>query len=398
MTAEGHETDPKTGGGRRRLRLDWKAVVGIAVSVGLLYFTLRDVAFDEVLAEVGRSHTGLLLLSVAVNYLVFPLRAFRWKALLEPVRKDTAFRSRYAATAIGFMANNVLPARVGEFARAYALSRLEPVRTTASFGSLVVERIFDAVTVVASLVIALAWPTFPSNAGGGHFASIARTLVVALAGVVLVLGVMVWKPVRSVRFFEAVAERVLPRAIRRTVVDVLEAFLAGLGAVRSPALVVRIAVWSALIWGVNALSFWIGFRAFGIHVPFIAALFLQAVIALAVSLPSAPGFFGLWEAGARVGLVQVWGIAASPAVAFALGFHFATFVPVTIVGLWYVGRLGISWREVGASETVVEEAVEMDGHRDAQQRVRADEYDHDDDRDDDHRPDDRGRGLPAETP
>jgi uncharacterized protein (TIRG00374 family) len=361
VTAEGTEPQPEASGGRKRLRLDWKAVVGIIVSVGFLYFTLRDVAFGEVLAEVGRSHTGLLLLSVAVNYLVFPLRAVRWKALLEPVRKETGFRSRYAATAIGFMANNVLPARVGEFARAYALSRLEPVRTTASFGSLVVERLFDAITVVASLVIALAWPTFPSNAGGGHFASVARTLVVALAGVVLVLSIMVWKPVGSVRFFEAVAGRILPPAIRRVVVDVLEAFLAGLGAVRSPALVLRIAFWSIMVWTVNALSFWIGFQAFGIDISFVAALFLQSVIGLAVSLPSAPGFFGLWEAGARVGLVQVYGIAASPAVAFALGFHFATFVPVTVVGLWYVGRLGISWSEVGASEEVVEEAVEMDG-------------------------------------
>lgn len=370
MTPEVHETGAKGSAGRKRLRLDWKAVVGIMVSVGLLYYTLRDVAFDEVLAEVGRSHTGLLILAVAVNFLVFPLRAFRWKALLEPVRKETGFRNRYAATAIGFMANNVLPARVGEFARAYALSRLEPIRTTASFGSLVVERLFDAVTVVASLVIALAWPTFPVNAGGGHFASVARTLVVALAGVVLVLGIMVWKPVGSVRFFEAVASRILPPAVRRVVVDVLEAFLQGLGAVRSPALVARIAFWSVMVWTVNALSFWIGFRAFGIDVPFVAALFLQSVIGLAVSLPSAPGFFGLWEAGARVGLVQVYGIAASPAVAFALGFHFATFVPITAVGLWYVGRLGISWREVGASEEAVEVAVEMDGQEGAPEHTR----------------------------
>ncbi|NIP79624.1 MAG: UPF0104 family protein, partial [Gemmatimonadetes bacterium] len=77
------------------------------------------------------------------------------------VRRDTAFRTRYAATTIGFMANNVLPARAGEFARAFALGRLERMSMTASLGSLVVERLFDAAAILVSLVIALAWPSFP---------------------------------------------------------------------------------------------------------------------------------------------------------------------------------------------------------------------------------------------
>ncbi|NIP79623.1 MAG: hypothetical protein GWM90_10570, partial [Gemmatimonadetes bacterium] len=97
--------------------------------------------------------------------------------------------------------------------------------------------------------------------------------------------------------------RVLPGRLRRTVVDLLEAFLQGLGALRDPRLVLQVVAWSIGIWSVNALSFWIGFEAFGLDVPFIGALFLQSVIALAVSLPSAPGFFGVFEAAARVGLV-----------------------------------------------------------------------------------------------
>lgn len=339
-------------------RLDWKAVLGVLVSFGLLYYALRGVDFQDVGRRVLLAHPLLLLLAVAVNFLGFPFRAFRWQALLEPVRA-TGFGNRFAATCVGFMANNLLPARVGEFARAYALSRLEPVRMTASFGSLVVERLFDIIIVVASLLLAMTLPGFPAmNAAMPDVWRAAETiLAIFAAGFVVVLIMVAW-PERSVRVFEAVARRVLPHALRRKVIDLLEGFLQGLTAVKRPALVLRIAAWSGAVWGINALSFWIGFRAFGIHVPFSGALFLQSLIALAVSLPSVPGFFGIYEAAVRVGLVGVWGVATTPAIAFALGFHITTFIPVTLFGLFYVWRLGLTWSEVGRSDEAVDDAVE----------------------------------------
>jgi len=346
------------GAGRRAgVRFDWKAVLGVLVSIGLLYYALRDVDFYDVARRVLLAHPWLLLLAVAINFLGFPLRAYRWKALLEPVRV-TRFGNRFAATCVGFMANNLLPARVGEFARAYALSRLEPVRMTASFGSLVVERIFDMIVVVASLLLAMTLPGFPAmNETMPDVWGAAETLLTIFAagfGVVLIM--VIW-PERSVAIFEAIARRVLPVGLRRKVIDLLEGFLQGLTAVRRPVLVLRIAGWSCAVWGVNALSFWIGFRAFGIQVPFSGALFLQSIIALAVSLPSVPGFFGIYEAAVRVGLVGIWGVSTTPAIAFALGFHITTFIPVTVFGLVYVWRLGLTWSEVGRSGQAVDRAV-----------------------------------------
>jgi glycosyltransferase 2 family protein len=344
--------------GRIGARFDWKAVVGVLVSVALLYYALRGVDFRDVTRQIVLANPFLLLVAVAVNFLGFPFRALRWKALLEPVRK-TGFGNRFAATCVGFMANNLLPARVGEFARAYALSRLEPVRMTASFGSLVVERLFDIIVVVASLLLAMTLPGFPAmNAAMPEVWRAAETVLAVFAAGFAVILIMVAWPERSVRVFEALARRLLPHSLRRKVIDLLEGFLQGLTAIRQPVLVIRIAAWSAAVWGINALSFWIGFQAFGIHVPFSGALFLQAIIALAVSLPSVPGFFGIYEAAVRVGLVGVWGIATTPAIAFALGFHITTFLPVTLFGLFYVWRLGLTWSEVGQSSQAVDDAVE----------------------------------------
>jgi hypothetical protein len=342
--------------GRGRL-LDWKAVLGFGISGGLLWFAFRDVHLAEVWHHVREADLVLLALAALTATTLFPLRAIRWRPLLQPALPRSRFHFRFAATCIGFMVNNLLPARVGEFARAYALSRLEPVKVSASFGTLVVERMFDGLTIVLLLLISMAWPGFP-DVSGRDFGSAAAWMGGLFALVFLVLLGMVIRPETSVRLFERTIARVLPKTVRRPVVDALEAFLDGLGALRNGRLVAEIVFWSVVTWLTGALSFYIGFLAFGIQLPFVAALFVQGLIALAVALPSAPGFFGVFEAAARVGLVSVWGVASGPALAFAIGFHMAGFLPVTLLGLYYLWRLGISWRDVGKSEDAVESAVE----------------------------------------
>lgn len=340
--------------------LDWKGVLGILLSIGLLWFAFRDVHLAEVWDRVRRADLLLLVLSGGLATVLFPMRAMRWRPLLRPANPRSRFRPRFAATCIGFMANNLLPARVGEFARAFALSRLEPVRVSASFGSLVVERMFDGLIVVLLLLGSLSWPGFPT-VSGRDFSGLALWVGVIFLGAFAVAVAMVARPEQSVRWFERTVARLLPRAIRRPVVDALEAFLDGIAAVRDWRLVLQVLAWTVAMWLVAALSVWVGMLAFDIRLPFVSAVFLQSIIALAVALPSAPGFFGVFEAAARVGLVDVWGVATGPAVAFAIGYHLAGFIPVTAIGLYYVWRLGLSWRDVERSEEAVETAVETSG-------------------------------------
>jgi hypothetical protein len=177
-------------------------------------------------------------------------------------------------------------------------------------------------------------------------------LVVLLGFMVLLL--LFPKPV--VGFTERVA-RFLPDSLARTVVDALEAFLDGLRALQNPRLLVQTLAWSFGIWAWQSLAFWVAFAAFGIHLGYDAALFVNAIVGFAVGVPAAPGFFGTFHAGARMGL-GVYGIAAAPTLAFAFGFHLGGFFPVTFIGLYYAWRLGISLKEVETSEEKVEEAVE----------------------------------------
>lgn len=335
-------------------------MLGIAISVALLWWAFKDEDFGKIVAELKLADPWWFILSVIAATAVFWPRAWRWKTLLEPVSAGTTFQSRFRATTIGFMGNNLLPARIGEFARVFALSRLEKVPLVAGLGSLVIERLFDAVFVVGLLFVALALPGVPDIGAvrGANLTAIANTLAVLIA-VAFVMGtLLVIFPKRSVGFFERYIARILPRAVRRPIVDALEAFLSGLAILRSPRLVASATLQSAGLWLFNALGFYLGFKAFGIDVPFSGALLLQSVIALAVSVPSGPGFFGLFEAGALLVLNQLYHIETELVLAFALGFHLGGFIPVTLIGLFYAWRLGISLRDVGESEQVVEQAVE----------------------------------------
>jgi len=335
-------------------------VIGILLSVALLWYALREVNAAEVIAELKRADPLLYLASVVVATIVFPIRAWRWRTLLIPIAPDTTFRSRFAATTIGFMGNNILPARVGEFARAYAFSKMEKVTVVGSFGSLVVERLFDAIGIIGFLFVAMALPDVPdiSRLGRYDLTAVANTLgVLVIIGIILGVALVLF-PDRTVLFVERYVARWLPRSFRRPFVDSLEAFLSGLNVLRSPALCSAAVAQTIVLWLVNAAGFWLAFKTFGIDVPFSGAILLQSIIALAVSIPSGPGFFGPFEAAAKLVLVHAYAIGNDKAVSFAIGFHIGGFIPVTAIGLYYAWRLGISLRDVEHSEEAVEEAVE----------------------------------------
>ncbi len=341
---------------------NWKAIAGIAISLFFLYLALRDVDAAQVVREIRRADPFWLFLTAVMATATIAVRAWRWNPLLRPVLPRSSFRSRLAATFIRFGVNNVVPARVGEFAGAYSLSRMERISVSASFGSLVVERVLDALLVVLLLFTSMSLPGFPAERlAGSAIVAGARTVLIGVLLLAIALLVAVIWPHPAVRFVDRIAASVLPHRLRRKVVDALHAFLEGVSSLRRPALLFQAVAGSFAVWGVSALSFYFALRAFDIDVPPLAAsLFLQTSIALAVAIPSAPGFFGLFEGAARLGLVGLWQVDVNKAVGFAIGMHLVGFVPVTVIGLYYLWTLGLSLREVEASEEIVEAGIEAE--------------------------------------
>jgi uncharacterized protein (TIRG00374 family) len=337
-----------------------KTIIGLVLSVLLLGWVLRDVSAAEVARELREANLLLFVLAIGLTMAGFVMRAFRWGVLLTPLGLPIPFRPRFAAVMIGFAANNLLPARVGEFARALSLSRVTSVPTGAAFATLVVERILDGLVLVGLLFAAMSTVAFPvvADVGGVDPRAAARVVAVAMAIVGVCLLLLVLFPTRSVALTEALAVRLMPSRMRRPLVAALESFLRGLAVLRSARLFALSVALALGQWLFTALSFLVAFRAFGIdHVPYAGAVFLQSLLSLAVAVPSSPGFFGPFEVAARVGLA-LWAVAPDKAVSFAVGFHIGGFIPVTLIGLYYMSSLNLSWREVRESEEVVEETVE----------------------------------------
>lgn len=344
-----------------RIRRRATVVLGLFITVGLLWWALRDVSIPQMLGHLRSANPWWLAAAAAAATGTFVLRAARWRVLLLPALEGSSFDSRFSAVCIGFMANNLLPARLGEFARAYVFARRERVSMSATFASLVVERLLDAVVLVLFLLPAV-WLADLSDPGSAATLRHLATLAVAIVAIgFVVLGVLVRVPDRLLRLSHAAAHRLLPRAAADRITSVVASFIAGLGSLRHGHLFMRVFAWTGLVWLWNGFSFFLGFLAFGLSEPgFSGALLLQSIIGFAVSVPSSPGFFGPFEAAARLALSS-FGIAPSLILSFAVSYHITSFIPVTLLGLWYAHRLGISLSEVEHSEEVVEAEVERSG-------------------------------------
>src|SRR5205809_4695631 len=326
----------------------WAWILGLVVTVAFLAWAVRGTQWSEVLAGLRAVDPLLLVLTVALATLTFPIRLIRWRViLLDERERPLPWLPLWHAVAIGFMANNLLPARAGEVARAYVASGQLPVRFTTALGSIAVERVFDALVMLGLMAVALAAPSFPAHAqvGGRSVSTIAASTAV-LFGVFLVIALLIAnRPAPWLVLVDRVARRVLPVRAADRLVRAADGVVEGLAVLKSPARFAGVVLWSLVQWIINAAAFAICFRAFGLAVPPEAALLLQGIIGFGVAIPSTPSFLGVFEAATLVTL-QLYGVDSNLAVSYALTYHVTTFLPITLLGLWSLSRLHIRLREL----------------------------------------------------
>src|SRR5881397_1221332 len=183
-------SSPSNPSNKNRWRGAW--LIGLAISVALLVWVLYKIDLRKVWTYAQHANGWLLLLTVVVA-ITFPVRAIRWRLILRDADgRPFRWLPLWHATTIGFMANNLLPARAGEVARAYVASRQLPVRFTTALGSIGVERVFDALVMLGLMAVAIAAPSFPAHTlvGGRSLSAIAASTAV-LFGVLLVMALLI---------------------------------------------------------------------------------------------------------------------------------------------------------------------------------------------------------------
>lgn len=329
------------------MRSHVRNVILLAVAVALVALFLRNVDLWRVATDIMRARPEWLALSVATTFLNLAIRALRWQYLLEPLG-HTTFGAAFRATAVGFAASSVLPARAGEVIRPYFLARTDKhghgMTATGAFATIILERLFD---IIAVLVL-LAFYVFVSGR------DLARTNPMTFAGLkwagatagagafaaLLVLFVLAGDPQRLRETMERL-ERVLPSALAGLLARVAEKFARGLAAIRSPWRVLVALIWSFPLWLSIAVGIWAVAVAFQLAVPFTGSFLMIALLVLGVAVPT-PGFVGGFHAAFRYGATAFFNAPDDAAVGAAIVLHAFSIGPSLLLGLVFAAQEGLN--------------------------------------------------------
>ena len=326
----------------------WQFWLGIAISALFLWLALRGLRLADVWQAIQGAQYLWLIPGLAAYWIGVWVRSWRWTYLLRPL-KSISTRKAFPIVVIGYMGNNILPARAGELLRAYVLRRSEKVPISGSLATIVLERAFDGVIMLSFVVINLPELARVSSDSGlvGNLYNLAILGIIAFVMAVALLMFMSIYPKRAESALEWVNQRLIPARFRQQVTQLSLRFLAGLGALRSPRDLLMVLVTSAVIWLLETVKYWYLMQAFPFEVGFFALMLMNGVVNLATTLPSAPGYIGTFDAPG-IAVLTAYGVDHAVATGYTLVLHAALWLPITLLGLYYMFREGISWRNVRA--------------------------------------------------
>jgi uncharacterized protein (TIRG00374 family) len=307
-----------------------KIIIGLLISAVFLWLAFLKVNFKELTSALESANYSLIIFAAFVNGLSFIPRAYRWKLLLKPLKK-TRFGNTFGTLSIGFMANSVLPARGGEFIRAFAIGQTERISKSASFATIIVERVIDMITLLVFLVISIR--LISDNTLISKIFWIGLILTIS---VIIFLAILRKNP-KIINIFVSLSPEKFKERIRKF----LEAFIKGLEILSDFKILFYTFLQSFLIWSCFAAVYYVLFISFGFQLSVGAAFLVMAICSLGISIPSSPGFIGTYHYFVTFSL-SLFQIPKSSALSFAIVAWAVNFLPVVVIGLVALNRLGIS--------------------------------------------------------
>lgn len=329
---------PSTPPRRRPASHSIKLAASLLVSAILLVLAVRQVDLSQLGQLVRGANYALVAVAVGVYFLDLLLRSARWQVLLTQTRRIPIARL-YPILAIGYMANNLLPGRVGELSRAYLIGRREQMSGSTVLASVVVERLLDGITVLFLLLATIA--VLPQTRAPDSWVLVLAQLAAITFGVAVVgSAALIVAPGFWLAGFERIARR-FPGRTSDLAVRLVDRFIVGFAVLGDPALLVRTILLSAAIWVVGAVTYLLVSAAFGISLSLVAAIATICVVNLATAVPQAPAGLGAFEAAAEGALVLL-GVDSTTAFGITVVLHAVLFFPVVAVGLACLWRTDLS--------------------------------------------------------
>lgn len=332
-----------------------KLWIGLGISLFFLFLLFRKIDFHKLLAAFREMDYRYLWPALLFTFVSYFFRAVRWYFLLLPIKK-TRLKNLFPATMIGYMANNILPARLGEFVRAYVLGEKEGIAISAVFASLVIDRLFDGFTVLLILLFTFFTVKLPPGMESVQHGLVVGGYITLTIYFVVVAFLFILKK-RTLQTINLIGRllKPFPARVSGKVIPLLGSFIEGVRISSRPAelfalLLSSLVIWAFAIWPVDLML-----RSFGIILPITASMFIMVFLVFAVMVPASPGYVGTYHAACVYGLMA-FNIQKEKALSIALIIHGINFFPVIILGLYYLWHDNVSLAEM-RKKTAREESL-----------------------------------------
>lgn len=316
-------------------KFNFKFWIGIAVSLFFIVLLFRKIDVTKLSSVLLAADYSYLVVAIVLTFVSYFLRSVRWRYLLIS-EKSIPISSLYPATIIGYMANNLLPARLGEFVRAYTLAKRENIETPLVFASLVIDRLFDGFTVMLMLLITLFTVRLP--VGMEEAATAVKTggtaMFLLYCGILVFLYLLKRHTLVTLSCLGSMLKP-FPKSFSDRLIPMLGSFIEGIRLSRRSGHIAAILLSSILIWTFAVLPVDMIMRSFGVNLPITASMFIMVLLVFAVMVPASPGFIGTYHYACVKGL-SAFEIEETVSISIALVIHGTAFFPVIIAGLYHL--------------------------------------------------------------
>ncbi len=316
-------------------------IIGFLLTALFIWIVARNVSLSELVAVFQSADYGLVAPAAAVTLTGYFLRTFRWQRIVKPVA-PLSFGAAFSVLMMGFASNNLLPARLGEFVRAYLLGRKIGVRKTYGMATIILERVCDGVTLIVFLGGVSLLVPLP---GWGQEVQLFSTLL--FVGATIGIALLLTQEKLTMRLLN-LGLSPFPKRLSGAMLRASQTFISGLHSLKSGSGLGLVALISLVVWLLEATSYLLMCRAFGIWMSplsqALAAVFLLVVVNLGIMLPSAPGYVGTFQFFAVMAL-GAFGVPKETALAVGIASHLMQYVLVTAIGLLFFARENLAfWR------------------------------------------------------
>jgi uncharacterized protein (TIRG00374 family) len=331
-----------SGGTERLRRINWRVILGLIVSGVSLYIAVRNLQPTEVLEAFGRAYYLWIVPAVLLYLFALMARTARWQALLSSERR-IPFRDLLPTMAIGRGANNIYPFRAGEIVRVLLLRRRNDVSGAAGLASILVERVFDGLTMILFLLLAAFIGGIPEDM------RFLLWLAIGVFGAALgvIYAIVLWPgPIHGV--VEWFVVRLTPHHFHMRLLGIAERFINGFASVRSVGTLTLVLFFSIAVWTAETISYRLLMNAFGFDVDLHHLLLMSSAANLGTALPSGPANLGTFDAPSILVLTGV-GVAKDEAVSYQFLLHAVLWCTETFAGLWFMWRGGLKKADLDRS-------------------------------------------------